>query len=284
MLSIFIMYSVDRREALNATISCLEGMDLYDTCQKTLVVDGKMDFFLPDWEIIQVPRVGDDFCWGRMWDAGVCTAKYEKILYLDSDRLLPKSLLIDVNEQTQDDRFLFTSFHFQMLKKMPVEDCKKFLETMHEYGSFTDDRFMGNLKYEARYQEPIHRPGKNVMSGSTAFTKNTYFRLGGVDHWYCGHGAYADSDFHYAAAVGGCEFLDLRLPELHWPHEKIQGGDVLKEQELWLLSLDNFIRYCVKWGIPMAAAEDLAYRSGIKKARHYVKERQDFLRQSPRNT
>ena len=33
------------------------------------------------------------------------------------------------------------------------------------------------------------------MSGSVAFTKKTYIRLGGVDPWYRGHGAFADTDF-----------------------------------------------------------------------------------------
>lgn len=283
MLSLFIMYSNDRREALDATISCLKRMNLYADCQKTLVVDGKMESYLPGWGIVQVPRVDDRFCWGRMWDAGVCTAKYDKILYLDSDRLLPSCFLQSVFDCLSDDQFVFTSFHFQMLKSMPLDDCFAFLDAMKETGVFTDERFMGNLKYEARHQEPIHRPGKNVMSGSVAFTKRTYFRLQGVDHWYCGHGAYADTDFHYAAAVGGCSFVDLQLPELHWPHEKKSGDKNLTQEELWVLSLHNFIRYCIKWGLPLALADDLAHRSKIKRPSRYVREYADKLRQSPSN-
>lgn len=284
MFSLFIMYSTDRKEALDATISCLKRMDLYDSCQKTLVVDTKTDFFLPDWDLVEVPRVGTDFCWGRMWDAGVCTAKHEKIVYLDSDRLLPKCFLKNISESIDDDKFVFTSFHFQLLKEMPVEHCVEFLETMNDLGTFTDDKFMGNLKYEAKHQGPIHRPGKNVMSGSVGFTKKTYFRLGGVDHWYCGHGAYADTDFHYAAAVGGCQFVDLCLPELHWPHQKKKDGETLSQEQLWLMSLNNFIRYCVKWGLPLALAEDLAHRSKVKTPSKYVRERAEKLRQSPRDS
>lgn len=283
MLSLFIMYSIDRREALNATISCLEQMDLYDLCQKTLVVDGKIDFFLSGWDVVQVPRVGKRFCWGRMWDAGVCTAKHEKILYLDSDRLLPKCFLKELLGKIDDNRFVFTSFHFQMLQSMPYEHCFEFLETMYKEGTFTDDKFMGNLKYEAKFMEPIHRPGKNVMSGSVGFTKKTYFRLGGVDHWYCGHGAYADTDFHYAAAVGGCDFVDLGLPELHWPHYKKDGDKNLTDKELWVLSLHNFIRYCLKWGLPLVLADDLAHRSQIKNPSKYVRQYAESLRQSPRD-
>lgn len=273
MLSIFIMYSTDRREALEATISCLEDMPLYRESQKTLVVDGKTDLVLPDWEVVQVPRVGDKFCWGRMWDAGVCTARYEKVVYLDSDRLLTPDYLSQVANLVKDDHFLYTSHHFQMLKKLPVNTCKEFLYAMGEQGVFMNDEFMGSVKFEARHGEPIHGPGKNVMSGSTAFTKNTYFRLGGVDHWYCGHGAFADTDFHYTAAVGGCQFIDLKIPELHWPHDKKENKKALEDQELWLLGLDNFLYYAAKWELPLVLAENLALRCGIKKTSSYVKKR-----------
>ena len=274
------MYSVDRKEALDATISCLEDMDMYDKCQKTIIVDGRIDAVRKGWDVVQVPRVGDKFCWGRMWDAGVFTSKNEKIVYLDSDRLLPFDYLSEVFQKLKDDVFLFTSLHFQMLKVFPINECKDFLKIVRETG-FTGSEMMGSLRYEARYENPIHRPGKNVMSGSTAFTKKTYQRLKGVDHWYCGHGAYADTDFHCSASVGGCQFIDLQLPELHWPHDKKIGEKSLTDKELWKMSTDNFIYYCVKWKIPLNLAEDLAHQSGIKKARSYVKERVANLQQSP---
>jgi len=283
MLSIFIMYSTDREVALDATLSCLREMEFYDVCQKTIVVDGRIDRLREGWEYVQVPRVADKFCWGRMWDAGVCTAQYEKVLYLDSDRLLPADFLKRVLAAVEDDVFVFTSSHFQMLKEMSIEDCKLFLKSMNEEGVFLDEKFMGSLRFEARYGDPIHRPGKNVMSGSTAFTKSTYLRLGGVDHSYCGHGAYADTDFHYAAAVGGCQFVDLQVPELHWPHKKRDGNKALSDVELWQKSLDNFVLYCLKWDLPLIIAENLAYESAIRNPRAYIKKRVEELRQSPRN-
>src|SRR5574343_465508 len=131
MLSIFIMYSTDRTKALNYTLSCLKSMPLYDRCQKIIVADTKIDSVLSDWEYVQVPRVNGKFCWGRMWDAGVCSAKYDKIIYLDSDRLLPKSYLKEVSEKLKDDMFLYTSQHFMMLKELSIENCKEILE--HNY-------------------------------------------------------------------------------------------------------------------------------------------------------
>lgn len=271
MLSIFIMYSTDRAKALEYTLSCLREMPLYDESQRTLVVDGKVDAIPSDWEHVQVPRSDGKFCWGRMWDAGVCTARNEQIVYLDSDRLLPKNYLQLVAKKVKDDLFLYTSKHFMMTRELSVASCKKFLENRNPMALLGHDEFLGSAKYEPRYGDPVHEPSKNVMSGSTAFTKRTYMRLGGVDHWYCGHGAFADTDFHLQAATGGCEFLDLELPELHYPHNKL-GVDskALDNQSLYMMALDNFIYYCSKWGLPMALAEGLAHRSGVKRPSNYV--------------
>ncbi len=265
------MYSTDRSDALSHTLACLRQMPLYENCQRTLVVDGKIDRIPEDWEALQVPRVDNKFCWGRMWDAGVCSANHEKIIYLDSDRLLPKNYLELVDQNLEDDVFIFTSLHFMMTRELTIDECKHILSNTTVEELMLDPSILGNLQYEVRNIEPFHGPGKNVMSGSTAFTRDTYLKLGGVDQWYCGHGAFADSDFHMQAAVNGCQFMDLSVPELHFPHHKM--GDTkspLKEKELWLLGLNNFIYYCDKWGLPMVLAESLAVRCGVKRPSSYV--------------
>lgn len=262
------MYSKDRAEALQYTISCLRDMPLYGSCQKTLIVDGKIDNIPEEWEAIQVPRINNKFCWGRMWDAGVLSSKYENIVYLDSDRLLPKNFLELVNANIKDDIFIFTSIHLMMKQNLSIEQCKDILE------NFYFQKELYGVSFEVRHLEPHHGPGKNVMSGSTAFTRKTYLRLGGVDHWYCGHGAFADSDFHMQAAAGGCEFIDLNIPELHYPHRKLDTqNNKLQDKELWLMGLDNFIYYCDKWNIPMVLAESLATQCGVKKPSSYVNKR-----------
>lgn len=249
-------------------------MPLYSEAQKTLVVDGKIDVIPPDWDAVQVPRVNGKFCWARMWDAGVISSKNEKIVYLDSDRLLPKNYLQLVDQNVEDDLFLFTSRHFMMVEELPIESCLSILSHDTLEGLMLDEKAVGTLKYEVRHEEPFHGPGKNVMSGSTAFTRKTYLRLGGVDHWYCGHGAFADSDFHMQAASDGCAFLDLEVPELHYPHNKLgDKNSPLKDKELWMLGLDNFIYYCRKWKLPIALAESLAVRSGVNRPAVYVNKR-----------
>ena len=279
MLSIFVMYSNDRVEAFLQTQEFLKRMPLYKHCQKTLIVDGKLQKVYEDWNSIEVPRVSGNFCWGRMWDAGVLSATNESILYLDSDRILPANYLKKVVDNVKDDVFLFTSNHFMMHKVLSVDLCQEFLD---EDDCFGNPKFAGSLQYDPRFKDPVHGPAKNAMSGSTAFTKKTYIRLGGVDHWYCGHGAYADSDFHYQASLAGCRFVDLKVPELHYMHAKVNNdGNVVGYDKLKLLALDNFIYYCDKWCLSMTLAENVALKAMIKDPKKHVAKRVKLLRDSP---
>lgn len=270
MLSIFIMFSNDRQEALNYTIACLKNMDGYKDCQKTLIIDGFAKSIPEDWQIVQVPRINGKFCWAKMWDAGVFSSIHEKIIYLDSDRLLPTNYLSLVDQYLDDDIFMFTSKHFMMVEKLPLELCQEILKIEDIGEILSRNDIIGKLRYEPRSGEIIHGPGKNVMSGSTAFTKKTYMKLGGVDHWYCGHGAYADTDFQMQAC-NSCLFVDTKLTELHYFHTKIENDKILDVDELKLLSLNNFIYYCYKWNVPHIIAENLAINSNI--SRQYVKDK-----------
>jgi hypothetical protein len=275
------MYSIDRSDALEYTLACLRDMPLYDQCQRTLVVDGKVDKIPYDWQTIQVPRLAGGFCWGRMWDAGVFSAKFDKVIYLDSDRMLPKHYLQLAYDQIQEDLFLFTSKHFAVVTAPTIAVCKKLLEASQIEPLLMHPDYIGRFRYEVRHEQPFHGPGKNVMSGSVAFSKKTYFRLGGVDQWYCGHGAFADSDFHMQASVGGCGFVDLGIPELHYPHKKLENGSALDDKALYRMSLDNFIYYCDKWQLPMVIAESMAVRSGIARPSSYVgKKLKEFKQQA----
>ena len=283
MISIFIMYSADRRKFLDYTLSCLNDMPGYDNCQKTLVVDGRANYIPLGFNIIQVPRIKKQFSWANMWNAGVYSARYPKIIYLDADRLLPKSF-IESAMQVQDNQFLFTSKHFHMLKDMEIESCKRFLEANMRSNIFVDDEFLGCFRYEPRFKDPQFGPGKNVMSGSVAFTRKTYHKLGGVDPWYLGHGAFADTDFHYLAAKNGCEFIDLNLPEIHCHHFKLDNtGEEINEVTLRRMGLDNFIYCCQKWSLPIVLAEDLAVRCEIAQPSKYVEKKLKELKNSPRN-
>lgn len=277
MLSIFIMFSNDRVDQLQLTLATLDRMKLYDQCQKTLVVDGKPQVLVPGYDTISVPRVRGKFCWSDMWAAGVCSARNDAVLYLDSDRLMSSNYLELIMDNVRDDAFLFTSRHYMMKKSLQLTDYWSFLEDPRSE-SITEQPFLGSMLYEPRHEQPFYGPGKNVMSGNTAFTKNTFFRLGGVDPWYCGHGAFADSDFHMTASSGGCQFIDLEVPELHCEHLKRDNNNQeISDDALYLMGLDNFIYFCHKWGLPLSLTESVAFGAGVMDARKYVRARLDHL-------
>lgn len=250
------MYSNDRRKALDCTLECLGEMDGFEECQKTLVVDGRLESYVAGWDVVQIPRIDGKFCWGRMWDAGVGTARHQKIVYMDSDRLLPNNFLSRMVEEIRDNTFVSTSIHFQALKELDWTQCKNVLYRLGSDDTiFADDVFIGNFFYEVRHQKPYHGPGKNVMSGSVGFTRKSYLKSGGVDHWYCGHGAFADTDYHMQTARLGYQFIDLKLPELHYYHTK----DNYHRKDLEKMSFTNFSYYCQKWGLPNILVKNVKY-------------------------
>lgn len=274
MITIFIMYSNDRKEQLDKTLHFLRKMKHYKACQKVLVVDGKTEATVPEFDVINVPRIKGQFSWANMWDAGVAVARNPIVWYLDSDRLLPSNYIELLLENVRDNSFVFTSRHFMVKRELTLELCELFLQD----GFTNDDRFLGRLQFEPRFATPPVGPGKGVMSGNTAFTVDTYCKLGGVDSWYCGHGAYADTDFQMQAAIKGCTFVDLKVPELHYHHHKLDENKVeLDKMSLWRLSLDNFIYYCLKWNIPLEHAIEQAFECNIMKPKKYVEDRAKTL-------
>lgn len=283
MISIFIMFSNDRVSQLENTLSCLEDMTYYEDCQKTLVVDGNPLVLVPNFDTISVPRIDGQFSWSNMWAAGVCTARHDIVLYLDSDRLLPSNYLKLLLESVKDNLFVFTSRHFMMIEDLDVQECKKLLQDPRP-GIFMEEPYIGKFCCEPRYQNPFPGPGKNVMSGNTAFTKSTFFKLGGVDPWYRGHGAFADTDFHMQAAQAGCEFIDLAVPELHCKHPKLDSdGAELANHQFRLIGLDNFLYYGHKWQLPLSLAESFAFNCCIREPHKYIRKRlKHVIGDSPR--
>jgi len=265
------MYSSDRYNQLEKTLLFLREMELYEECQKILVVDRMTNFAPEDFEICPVNRIDEEFVWANMWQAGVDAARFDNILYLDSDRLLPRNYLKLVSETLVENCFVFSSNHFSITGEISDDACRTLLNSSFEEGLFGNDEFCGKIRYEPRSEHIVHGPGKNVMSGNTAFKKSTYIKLGGVDPWYRGHGAYADSDLHMKAFHAGCIFKDLQTIELHCPHEKKNDfGCSLSAYEIGCLGLNNFIYYCKKWNLPIELAEQLAIRCKVSNPVAYV--------------
>jgi hypothetical protein len=231
----------------------------------------------PGWECVTVTRKDRVFNWSRMWDAGIEASEGDIVVYLDSDRVLPRGYFDAVLEHIDDDKFLFTHDLFNFRRDVSDEMVRMFRDTLTPEILRRDyDRYRDLVWYDPRFQLPCNGPNKGVMSGGTAFTKKTFIKSGGVDPWYSGHGAWADNDYHRQCYEGGMAMVDLGLLELHLYHEKVaETGDDLGQRDLEILSLNNYVRYCRKWGIDFDRARFLARHA--KLGEDFVKRVRDHL-------
>lgn len=236
MFSIFIIYSPDRKPQLETTISCLQDMELYDECQKILCVDGETNVNPKDFEIVNVKRPRKLFNWAAAWEAGITTSKFENILYLDSDRILPIDYLTKLKPLIKDNRFVYSKQLIRMLKNYNTEEIKQI-------------RDGGKAEFAIDHRLP-HPPntkivslGKNPMSGNTAFTKKTYKTTGGIDPFYEGWG-YPDTDYYMRTLQ--CEFVTIDCTEIHLLHPYAAETKDLKLMNLW-----NAARFAQKFNMEL---------------------------------
>jgi len=272
MISIFIMYSSDRKQYLEKQIEHMRNMPLYDKCQKILVLDGELNVDFEELEVVSLNR-GEHFNWSQAWWAGVLAAKHDKILYLDSDRLLPLNYLETIEPLIKDNKIVYASNMFTLCLWPGKGTVDSFLQmTPDEVREELKDLKDGMILDDTKFRTPVPRHGKNPMSGNTAFTKDTFIKSGGVDDWYNGHGAFADSDFFMQMYQDGVEFIDVEdAVELHFGHtKKDEDGKNISGRELGLLSLDNFIYYCKKWRISKQRPIEVAKSWRIENSDKYV--------------
>lgn len=272
MISIFIMYSPDRKTYLGKQIEHMRNMPLYEKCQKILVLDGENNVDFEELEIVPLER-GCEFNWSQAWNTGVNHCKYEKILYLDSDRLLPLDYLERIEPLIKDNTFVYASNLFTLCL-WPGKDVIDSLLNMtpNQAREEIKDIKKGLIVDDTKFNVPIPRYGKNPMSGNTAFTKSTFRDSGGVDPWYEGHGAFADSDYFMKMYKKGANFLNVSdVVELHFGHtKKDDEGNIFSDKELGVMALDNFIYYCKKWSINLQRAVDMAKSLQIRSPAKYV--------------
>lgn len=264
------MYSPDRKQYLEKQIAYLQEMDGYAACQKILVVDGLANIRPDGFEIAEMDRSGK-FNWSRAWKTGVDRSKFENVLYLDSDRIFPKNYLLELDRALREDPdcFAYTPNLFT-IQKYPGADVIDEILSLHPE-EIKKKRYNG-IVFEPRFSRPVHFPGKNAMSGSVAFSKNTFRLSGGVDPWYEGHGAFADSDFFMQTVRKDFRFFVLpHLPELHFGHTKRDGdNNIVDDKELRLQGLYNFVYYCNKWKLGLDKAIVVAKNIGVEKPAEYV--------------
>lgn len=237
MLSLYILYSNDRIQETKATIECLSDCSGFDSCQKILCSDGHTNFHPEGFEILEISRPQSGlYCWANMWDAALKICTFEKVLYMDSDRILPTKGLKEISQSITDNTFVFPKNLFSFKEKCDIDTIKD-----------TRDDISNNM----HLLKPDHRiyssawdavRKKNPMSGCTGFTKNTFFKSGGLDQAFQGWG-YPDTDYFEKTSRMNMKFIPLDMNELHL-HHKYE----IPTRELKLMNLWNGCQFCRKWG------------------------------------
>jgi len=237
VFSIFILYSKDRLDELITTIFCLQEMNHYGDCQKMLVVDGETNIRPYEFEVLEVERPNEFYCWAKMWDEAIAVSEFDNILYIDSDRILPTNYLDLLIEQIDDNSILFPKRLFSLNEKVSTSKVREIRENPLAYSD------MLIPDHRITTTGPVRR--KNPISGCTALTRSAFERSGGLDYLFEGWGC-PDLDYFHKLESMDFEFKEIDCTELHLKHDYADGVLTFRLMNLW-----NGIKYCRKWGVPI---------------------------------
>lgn len=235
MLSIKVHYSPDRLSQLRTCIACLEHTHLYERCEKVLCVDGSTNIEPPGWKIVEVSRPGLFFSRPKMWREGVEACSNDIIVYLDSDRIIPKFFFQLVRQtmlgQDVNDMFVFPLNHYYIRASCSVDIAESIRENPSEYAHLLED--------DSRSLSPLCINGKNPMSGCVAFSKRCFEKSGGLDPRFEGW-RMADTDYFMSCKEQGFRFLPLAdCCDFHLHHAV--------DPDVELFYLWNGMKFLAKW-------------------------------------
>jgi hypothetical protein len=233
-LSIFVLYSIDRREQFLQFDRLLSLCDNYQHCQKILIADNDLNVNPVDYEIEVLKRRGRHFCWSDAWSAALARAKCDKILYLDCDRILPLWYLRTIGDTLKDYEIVHPRTVVNLL--VPVND-----EQLLQDSSGLDPALYTRELMTADYNS---LPCRGPMSGCTAFTRTTYDYLGPLDRSYIAWG-YPDLEYQEVAKKKGCVFRPIPTETYHLHH-----GYEFERSRFLKVNAWNGARFFRKWKLP----------------------------------
>jgi hypothetical protein len=237
MLSLYILFSNDRLEETKTTINCLHDCPEFESCQKILCSDGPTNFHPEGFLVLEIPRPESGlYCWANMWDAALDVCIFDKVLYIDSDRILPTTGLRTIIDSIHEDTFVFPERLFSFKDKCDIKTVKETRDSIHDnINLLKPDHRIFSSAWDAVRK-------KNPMSGCTGFTKDTFIKSGGLDAAFQGWG-YPDTDYFEKTSRMNMKFTSLDMDELHLHHTY-----EVPTRELKLMNLWNGCQFCRKWG------------------------------------
>jgi hypothetical protein len=161
-----------------------------------------------------------------MTNRGVCKSKFDKVIVLESDRILPSGYFASVIEQIGPK----ISITCKNMKKLKTEVSD-------------DDIINNNFEYRDEHRSETNELGlRNMWSGNTAFWKKDFFDADKMDEGYVGYG-WADCDMTNKMNEIGVKNIFREEIELHLWHPSQTYGKVNPKK----LFIQNGIRFCKKW-------------------------------------
>ena len=158
---------------------------------------------------------------------GVNKATSDKIIILESDRILPAGYFESVIDQLEEGIQITTKNMLKLAKETSDEEIVSgIFESKEEHRSDTNEIGL-----------------RNMWSGNTAFMKSDFDKSGRMDEAYTGYG-WADSDMTYTMENIGVKSIYRDELEYHLWHPSATYGDGDQKQ----MFIDNGMRICKKWG------------------------------------
>ena len=166
----------------------------------------------------------------RLTNFGVDHAHYQKIIVLESDRILPTGYYAEILQQLKAGIQITPKLVWKL--DHPYSD-EEIAENKFKY---TEDARTANNQIGTR----------NMWSGNTAFMKTDFETAGKMDENYQGYG-WADSDMTNAMTAAGIKSIFRPEIELHLWHPATTYGKGNQKQ----MFLKNGLRFCDKWNEPL---------------------------------
>ncbi len=165
----------------------------------------------------------------KITNFGVDKAVADKLIILESDRILPKGYFSEVLFLL-DDNVQITCRNMKKLTQPSIDE-------------HIDRAMFPNVN---EHRSPSNEIGmRNMWSGNTALTKAAFYKAGKMDEEYEGYG-WADSDMTYRMEAIGVESVFRPEIELHLWHPAATYGS--GDQKL--MFINNGKRFLQKWNKP----------------------------------
>ncbi len=157
---------------------------------------------------------------------GVDKTLSQKLIILESDRILPKGYFAEVLEQLGPNKCISCTDMRKLQKPATDENIRN-----NSYEFLEEKRCISN-------EIGI----RNWWSGNTAVWKDDYYRVGKMDEAYIGYG-WADTDMGCTFEKAGIENIARTEIELHLWHPPVTYGERNQKH----LFLNNGVYFCEKW-------------------------------------